>query len=276
MVYKLRIFYFFIFFIKVKSDINSYEEDDFDVEADSNLKYPSDNYYTEDNVSKTNLPNNNTISNKDLDYVNENDFYVNYLIDYMAKNPQEINNLIKLINKMKNISSIFLMVNDLMENEFVINRIDNSILLKNKNIIIFNKKDITYTHSDKKFIFLISNTEYNFIVKLFNTLYKNTLNIKHEELLKFFAFIDLKKYITTINVKNKINNNKNLQAPIIVNKTTPTINTNVITKKKSSSKNNKSSKNSYSSKKILQINRGIPKKILKVKSKKKKLKIKKK
>ena len=70
MVYKLRIFYFFIFFIKVKSDINSYEEDDFDVEADSNLKYPSDNYYTEDNVSKTNLPNNNTISNKDLDYVN--------------------------------------------------------------------------------------------------------------------------------------------------------------------------------------------------------------
>lgn len=207
------------------------------------------------------------INNEDS---NEEYFYIQYILEYLEEPTTNVNTIISLLKNIEETSCYFLMINDLVRNSIIIN--DNKINLSNNGYILFDN-EIIYENQDKrKFIFLLNNIQYMFLMKLLYFLVKITNNKKYIMLLTFFENFNVDKYVQKENklldfsYKN-VNSQSNIlyTSPLNISKTIPNLN-------KKSKKNNKKT---LKLKKSIELNKNIqPKPSIKVfeKNKKKTLK----
>lgn len=244
------------------------------IQSDNFFEEEDINYPIYDPFTKIITSGNNSKEKIDKNYMDDNEFYILYLIDIINKNPDDPEIIIKLIYKLQELNVLLLMIHHLISNNFIFNENEQSIILPNNNTIIFKKSEIEFNINNKKFLFTITQIEYDFIIKLLNFLIKFIKNNKYVNLLKFFTTINLQKYITIPILNNNIQNinNSSLISPLNINKIHPnTISKSTIKVKKKSYINNKPSKNNKRSEnnKKLKLNTNRKKKKIKIKVKKK-------
>lgn len=216
-----------------------------------------------------------------LNVTNDNEeesFYIIYISEFLEEKTTNLNTILSLLKNLENTSFYFLMINDLINSEIIIN--NNKIILSNGGNILFDNEILYENQEKRKFRFFLSDLQYKFLIQLLIFL-KNTNinNRKYEKLLDFFQALDEKKYIKKENNLLHLESKSPMpfNSPLNISKTTP--NFSQKNKSKSSKKNKNRSlkikkpltlnKNKKPSIKVFQVKKKNPLKKNKITNKKK-------
>lgn len=190
------------------------------------------------------------------DKLEEESFYIIYISEFLEEKTTNLNTILSLLKNLENTSFYFLMINDLINSEIIIN--NNKIILSNGGNILFDNEILYENQEKRKFRFFLSDLQYKFLIQLLIFL-KNTNvnNRKYEKLLDFFQVLDEKKYIKKENNLLDLASKSPVpfNSPLNISKTTPNFSQKNIRKNNKSKSNKKNKNRSLKIKKPLTLNK---------------------